>query len=193
MDSVFAGSIKGSNLKVGNRLYVMGDINDSTIYLGYAFVEDPEIKYQKQLFLQKKKGLQDLLLALIQQKSELERKKKLTIEHINKLKKNQAEGFNADALLNMQYRALETSFNPIEKKVSEFQKELDVYRKLSMVMAIDESNPYERYDPEIVVKGKIGSEVQIYGPDGLFKLEKDLEHVILKQDKSSGKFNIQPL
>jgi len=193
MDSVFTGNVVDSFMKVGNRLYVYGDIKNSTIYLGYSFVIDPEIKYQKQLFVQKRKGLEDLLQALTHQKNELDRKRKLTIEHLNKLKNSQFEGFNADALLNMQFRAMKTSLQQLEAKVRDFQEELDLYRKLSMVMSVDETNPYVRYEPEIVVKGKISDDVKIYGPNGPYNFDQELENVVLKLDKSSGTFEALPL
>jgi hypothetical protein len=135
----------------------------------------------------------DLLLDIENQREDLEKRRKHAVEHINKLKKNSKNGFVPDGLLNMQYRTLKTGTGQLNKKLSEFGKEMEVYRKLNMAMSVDENNPYERYEPEIVVRGEIGPDVQIYGPNGRFRDNLCLKNVSIKLDRKTGEFSIHPL
>lgn len=193
MNTIYAGSISDSQIRVGNKLYVKGDIHGSVIHIGYNFVNDPDLSYQKNLFSQKRKRIVGLLSEIENQKEDLEKRRRHAIEHIDKLRKNAGDGFSSDGLLNMQYRTLETGSVQLQRRLDNFGTELEAYRKLNMAMSVDENNPYERYDPEIVVKGEIGPDVQIFSASGRLQTRVSLKNVSIKVDKLSGEFEVRPL
>lgn len=193
LDTIATPLISGSEIYVGNKLYVKDIVNGSEIFLGNNFVENEELHSRKSYNVQHKKRLIDIENSIIAEQSFLESSRSKVVSQIKKLRKLSPDNFGSDMILNRFYNSISEGNKKIEKKLDDYESALQLYEKERLELSFFEQQLQNESQPEIYVLGRIEPGVVINAPNQILNVNEEYKNVSIKLDMTRGILNIQPL
>ncbi len=193
MNSLVAPVINSSDIYVGGRMYVRDVENGSQIYLGPEYVMDPGLKRIKSFHRQHEKKLFDLFIRLEGHQQEIEFIKKKALGHLAKLKRFSKANISTDMLLNRFYTNMREALDKFAVEVGQCEQALAIYEDEKLQLVFYDAHTSERFEPEIVITGKIGTGCAIYAPHQTLRIHEPLKHVSVKLNMMDGTLQVNPL
>lgn len=192
LDTIAVPRISGSEIRVGNKLYVKDITQKSEIYLGTNFVENEELNSRRSFHKQHEKKLIDLEHMIIAEQLQLELNRRKTISQIKKLRKYSKDAFGSDIVLNRFLASLSEGIKLTDKKIDEYKMTLELFEKEGRELSFFEQQLHQDSNPEIIVLGKVSRGCVIYAENQAHKVIEELVNVSVKLDTMRGILKIQP-
>lgn len=193
MHSIVAPLIRGSEVRVGSKLFARNIDKGSQIYLGPTYVIDPSLKAISNYHRQHEKKIFDLNLDIESQQRELAFTKKKALTHLGKLNKMAKSNIASDMLLHRFYANMQKALEGYNESVNLYEETVSSYDDEHKQLAFYETHNGGNKDSEIIITGKIGTGCVIHAPNESYRIRETMSKLSIKLKPESGTLDIKPL
>ena len=193
LGTVVTPTIRSSEIRVGNKLYVRNIEGPSRIYLGAYYVEDSQRKDVLNFHEQHEKRLIDIETELAFVKERLLHERKNSIAQLNKLKRVSPQMIPNDMLLNKFYNNQVSALNDLKIKIEQYENQGRLIAQEKKRIALYEQQ--FKADPplEVVITGTISAGSSIIAPNDKLMISSNLTNVSIQMNESTGKIIVEKL